>query len=233
VDEQPLLAISEAALERARNFRAALPDPAGVGLWVRVSGSANGEYSCVLSLNPVNLAAKEDFVQHEGDLLIVAPAEGVPKLRGATIDWREDPPRSGFVVVNPNKPRPPLTLPVLPMSMPSGPGGGPAPRPPASAASALSGDLDSELARRVVAVLERDVNPSIAAHGGHAELVGIDGATAYLRLGGGCQGCGMATVTLSQGIEVAITEAVPEIDAIVDVTDHASGSNPYFEPAKK
>ena len=57
--------------------------------------------------------------------------------------------------------------------------------------------------------------------------------TAYLRLGGGCQGCGMASVTLNQGIEVAITEAVPEIDDVVDVTDHASGSNPYFEPAKK
>jgi len=119
------------------------------------------------------------------------------------------------------------------MSMPAGPGGRPFPQPPPSDVDALSGDLDSDLARRVLAVLERDVNPNIAAHGGHAELVGIDGSTAYLRLGGGCQGCGMATVTLSQGIEVAITEAVPEIDAIVDVTDHASGNNPYFEPAKK
>ena len=73
----------------------------------------------------------------------------------------------------------------------------------------------------------------IAAHGGHAELVAIEGAIAYLRLGGGCVGCGMATVTLSQGIEVAITDAVAEIEAIVDVTDHASGRNPYFEPAKK
>jgi Fe/S biogenesis protein NfuA len=233
VNEQPLLAISEPALEHARNFRAALPDPAGVALWVRVTGSADGEYSCVLSLNPVDLAGKEDFIQHAGDLAIVAPAEGIEKLRGATIDWREDPPRSGFIVVNPNKPQPPLALPVLPMNMPAGPGGRPFPQPPPSGVGALSGDLDSDLARRVLAVLERDVNPNIAAHGGHAELVGIEGATAYLRLGGGCQGCGMATVTLSQGIEVAITEAVPEIDAIVDVTDHASGSNPYFEPAKK
>jgi Fe/S biogenesis protein NfuA len=233
VNEQPLLAISEAALERAGNFRAALPDPAGVGLWIRVTGSADGEYSCVLSLNPVDLAGEEDFIQHAGDLVIVAPVEGIEKLRGATIDWREDPPRSGFIVVNPNKPRPPLALPVLPMSMPAGPGGRPFPQPPPSGVGTLSGDLDSDLARRVLGVLERDVNPNIAAHGGHAELVGIEGSTAYLRLGGGCQGCGMATVTLSQGIEVAITEAVPEIDAIVDVTDHASGSNPYFEPAKK
>ena len=200
---------------------------------VRVTGSANGEYSCALSLDPVSLAGDDDLVQHEGDLLIVVAADAVEKLRGATIDWREDPPRSGFIVVNPNTPRPPLTLPVLPMSTPAGPGGTPTPRPPASAAPPSLGELDSDIARRVLAVLERDVNPSIAAHGGHAELVGIEGATAYLRLGGGCQGCGMATVTLSQGIEVAITAAVPEIDAIVDITDHASGSNPYFEPAKK
>jgi Fe/S biogenesis protein NfuA len=93
--------------------------------------------------------------------------------------------------------------------------------------------LDTDIARRVTAVLDRDVNPSIASHGGHAELAGIEGATAYLRLGGGCQGCGMATVTLSQGIEVAITQAVSEITRVVDVTDHASGTNPYFEQAKK
>ena len=66
-----------------------------------------------------------------------------------------------------------------------------------------------------------------------AELAGIEGRTAYLRLGGGCQGCGMASVTLGQGIEIAITEAVPEIVDVVDVTDHASGTNPYFEAAKK
>jgi Fe/S biogenesis protein NfuA len=233
VDDQPLLVISGTALERARNFRAALPGPGGLGLSVRVTGSANGEYSCALSLDPVSLAGIADHIQHEGDLAIVVAADSVEKLRGATIDWHEDPPRSGFAVVNPNKPRPALTLPVLPMSMPAGTGGGPTTGPPASAAPPSLGELDSDTARRVLAVLDRDVNPSIAAHGGHAELVGIEGATAYLRLGGGCQGCGMATVTLSQGIEVAITNAVPEIDAIVDVTDHASGRNPYFEPAKK
>jgi Fe/S biogenesis protein NfuA len=140
------------------------------------------------------------------------------------------------VVLNPNKPRPaPVFLPTLPMS----PGAG-RPGPPASAMAPGTGPsmppgagLDTDAARRVMAVLDRDVNPSIASHGGHAELAGVEGATAYLRLGGGCQGCGMATVTLSQGIEVAITEAVPEIERVVDVTDHASGTNPYFEQAKK
>jgi Fe/S biogenesis protein NfuA len=61
----------------------------------------------------------------------------------------------------------------------------------------------------------------------------VEDATAYLRLMGGCQGCGLAKVTLSQGIEVAIKDAVPEITEVVDVTDHASGTNPYFESAKK
>ncbi len=131
------------------------------------------------------------------------------------------------MVINPNKPSPPpVALPVLPMT----PAAGPAVRPPPTMPAA---GLDTDVARRVTAVLDRQVNPSIASHGGHAELAGIDGATAYLRLGGGCQGCGMATVTLSQGIEVAITQAVPEIDRVVDVTDHASGTNPYFEQAKK
>jgi Fe/S biogenesis protein NfuA len=76
-------------------------------------------------------------------------------------------------------------------------------------------------------------NPAIASHGGRADLVAVEEDTAYLRLSGGCAGCGMAAVTLSQGIEVAIRESVPEIVNIVDVTDHASGTNPYYEAAKK
>lgn len=94
-------------------------------------------------------------------------------------------------------------------------------------------DLTSDVAQAVIDVLENQINPSIASHGGQASLVAVEDGTAYLRLGGGCQGCGMASVTLSQGIEVAIKDAVPEITAVVDVTDHARGSNPYYQPAKK
>jgi Fe/S biogenesis protein NfuA len=77
------------------------------------------------------------------------------------------------------------------------------------------------------------VNPAIAAHGGGAELVSIDGTIAYLRLYGGCQGCGLAQVTLRQGIERTLLEAIPELTQVVDVTDHASGENPYIESKKK
>ena len=91
----------------------------------------------------------------------------------------------------------------------------------------------SELAQRVLAVLDDQVNPSIAMHGGHADLVAVEEGVVYVRLSGGCQGCGLAAVTLSQGIEVALRDSVPEIVSVVDVTDHASGANPFYEPAKK
>jgi Fe-S cluster biogenesis protein NfuA len=77
-------------------------------------------------------------------------------------------------------------------------------------------------------VLDRQVNPAIAAHGGRAELVAIERETVHLRLTGGCQGCTVASVTLRQGIETALVRAVPEITSVVDVTDHQSGTNPYF-----
>jgi multidrug efflux pump subunit AcrB len=82
-------------------------------------------------------------------------------------------------------------------------------------------------------VLDEEINPAVASHGGVVTLIDVKGSTAYIQLGGGCQGCGMASVTLTQGIEVVIKESVPEILKVVDVTDHASGENPYFESAKK
>jgi Fe/S biogenesis protein NfuA len=89
------------------------------------------------------------------------------------------------------------------------------------------------LAHRVQAVIDQQINPGVAGHGGFVELLEVRDATAYIALGGGCQGCGMVDVTLRQGIEVAIRNAVPEIVAIVDTTDHASGTNPYYQPSKK
>ena len=86
---------------------------------------------------------------------------------------------------------------------------------------------------RIQEVLDDNINPAIASHGGYVNLLAVEGPVAFVELGGGCQGCGMADVTLKQGIEVAIREAVPSIERVVDQTDHASGENPYFQPAKK
>ena len=87
---------------------------------------------------------------------------------------------------------------------------------------------DASLEARVAAVLDHEINPSIAGHGGWAQLVEVDGRDVHLSLGGGCQGCGMAQVTLRQGIEVALRHWVPDIGVVHDVTDHTSGENPYY-----
>ncbi len=87
-------------------------------------------------------------------------------------------------------------------------------------------------ARAVQEVIDTKINPGVATHGGYVTLLDVREDVAYIALGGGCQGCGMANVTLKQGIEVIIREAVPEIRQIVDTTDHAGGTNPYYQPAK-
>jgi len=81
-------------------------------------------------------------------------------------------------------------------------------------------------------LLERQINPAVAAHGGYVELIDVRKNNVYLRLGGGCQGCGAADVTLKQGIEKAIRELAPIVGEILDTTDHAAGRNPYYAPAK-
>lgn len=92
---------------------------------------------------------------------------------------------------------------------------------------------DDELYERVNDLFEQEVNPMVARHGGRVELIDVQDAVVMLRMGGGCQGCGMASVTLRQGIEGMLRQSIPEVQGIVDITDHTSGANPYFASAKK
>ena len=87
-------------------------------------------------------------------------------------------------------------------------------------------------AKAIQEVIDTQINPGVASHGGFVTLLDVKEDTAYIALGGGCQGCGMANVTLKQGIEVLIKQAVPEITQVVDTTDHAGGTNPYYQPSK-
>jgi Fe/S biogenesis protein NfuA len=202
-----LVFLTERAREKVEGFKAGIADAEAQAMWVEVTGIQAGAFTYNLSLKPFAGAAPDDYVQEFGGLSVVVPARDADALRGATIDWSDDLMSGGLTVENPNTPSPAMAP------------------PPA--------DLNGPVAQRVVQVIDQQINPSIAMHGGSAELVAVEEPTAYVRLGGGCVGCGMATVTLSQGIEVAITDAVPEITSVVDVTDHASGSNPYYEAAKK
>lgn len=88
---------------------------------------------------------------------------------------------------------------------------------------------EGHIATRIQEVLELEVNPSLAAHGGGAVLIDFKDGIADLELTGGCQGCSMASATMKNGIETSIRERVPEIQEVRDVTRHAMGSNPYFQ----
>ncbi len=123
-------------------------------------------------------------------------------MEGVTVDWVETFDGGGFKVENPN-------IKPIGSEEPTGP-----------------------LAERVSQVIEGQINPGVAMHGGNVSLVDVRDDVVYVELSGGCQGCGLAQVTLKQGIERMIKESVPEVTEIVDVTNHAAGTNPYFQSAK-
>lgn len=213
----PLLTVTPQALKKVQEIRASEPDGDKLALWLEVSGTAQGQYTYDLYFDVVDAAAAEDTVIHHDDLTVVIPAGSVERLTGATLDMSRDLLKPGLTITNPNRSP-----------------GTPSPSPAVGAAHAPKiGDLTGDVAQRILQVLEHQINPSIASHGGRADLVAVEDDTVYLRLSGGCQGCGMASVTLGQGIEVAIKDNVPEIANVVDVTDHAQGANPYYEAAKK
>ena len=81
-------------------------------------------------------------------------------------------------------------------------------------------------------LLDFEINPMVASHGGHFSLIDVDGNKVYVELGGGCQGCGMVDVTLRQGVEQRMREVFPDLEALIDTTDHAGGENPYYQPGK-
>tara|TARA_B100000029_G_scaffold172164_1_gene168546 strand:- start:2791 stop:3390 length:600 start_codon:yes stop_codon:yes gene_type:complete len=85
-----------------------------------------------------------------------------------------------------------------------------------------------ELSKAVADIIASEVNPVVASHGGHVDLIGVDEGKAIIAFGGGCQGCGMVDVTLKQGVEVMIKDNVPGISEVIDATDHAAGTNPFY-----
>ena len=201
--EETPLTLTDEAVVAILGIRADEPDAEELALTVSITGVSNVQFVYELTFIPLNDAVDDDVLQHFGELPVVIRSDSVDRLEGATITLRD----GGLAVDNPNSPSPPI--------------------------GAGSGISDGPVADRIREVLENQINPAIASHGGFAELVNVEDDVAYLRMGGGCQGCGLAQVTLTEGIAVAIKEAVPEISQVIDATDHDSGSNPYYESAKK
>ena len=207
-----VLELSDDAKELVRSVQAEEADPEALGLWVEIAGNNGSAYNYDVYFQAVSDAGLHDSIEAvTPGLQVVIPEKSVSLLRGSRMEVSAE--DGGLVIINPNTP-PVALVGVAPEGL-------------------EEATLDSMVARRIMEVLMDEINPSIASHGGRADLVGVNGSSAFLRLSGGCQGCGMASVTLSQGIEVAIKKAAPEITHVVDVTDHLSGENPYYQAAKK
>ena len=210
-DLHPALAITAEARATVIEAMSKEKGHGRLALWLEVTGTDDRAYVYDLYFRVLHDARPGDVIQHDDDLPVVIPRASIDRLHGATLDMATDAGGGdGLVVINPNTPRRRAEQ-----------ESAPADRPPV--------DVTSPLARRVVAALESEVNPSIAEHGGRADLVTMDGSVVHLQLSGGCQGCGMAKATLAEGIDGILRAAVPEISEIVDVTNHAEGSNPFYQ----
>ena len=181
-----------------------------LALWVEVTGTMGAGYSYDLYFSDLSDAPEGSAIGHDGEVTIVIPRASVERLRGSRLEFATDG-GGGLVLVNPNHPTSEELNPGVP-------------------AEILALGIESDLARRAIAVLDENVNPSIASHGGRADLVALDDErkVAYIKMSGGCQGCSMSRLTLSQGIETALRAAIPELSDVRDVTDHASGVNPFY-----
>lgn len=206
----PVVTLTPEASQVVRDAMAQEPDPEHLALWLEVRGVQGSSFSYDLYFQALSDAGQGDAVHHDDELPVVVPSASVERLRGARLEWSEEG-EGGLVLVNPNSPPPEEVAPGVPEAV-------------------LAAGTAGPLGARVTAVLEEMINPSIASHGGRADLVAIDEGegVAYLRLSGGCQGCAMSRMTLTQGIEVALKEEVPEVVQVVDVTDHGGGENPYY-----
>jgi Fe/S biogenesis protein NfuA len=181
-----------------------------LALYVEVTGTRGAGYSYDLYFSDVADAPEGAVIGRDGEIDVVVPAPSVDRLRGSRLEFATEP-GGGLVLVNPNQPTPEEINPGIPEAI-------------------LSLGVAGPLGQRAVRVLDEDVNPAIASHGGRADLVALDEdqKIAYIKLSGGCQGCAMSRLTLSQGIETSLREALDELTAVIDVTDHASGVNPFY-----
>jgi Fe-S cluster biogenesis protein NfuA len=91
---------------------------------------------------------------------------------------------------------------------------------------------DEDIRAKIEELFAAEINPAVAGHGGYVSLIDVKDTNVYVQMGGGCQGCGAANITLKMGIERAIRRVVPEIGEVFDTTDHAGGANPYYAPSK-
>lgn len=198
-----VLTVTDTARDKILELRQQEDEPDQLGLRIEVTGVRGVEYTYDLTFDPVAEAdvTAGDLVEKMGDLPVIIPSESIDALRGATLDLPSTAGQAGLVLRNPNRPDP------------------------------LSGahiELTGTPEEKVRQLLDEQINPALAMHGGYAALDKVEGEVAYVTMGGGCQGCAVSAMTLREGIARSIKEAIPELREVVDVTDHSLGENPYY-----
>jgi Fe/S biogenesis protein NfuA len=202
-DTDTIVEITDAARDKILALREAEDRP-DLHLGLRITGVGAQGFIYETSFLRSDDVTSSDIIEDHGGLAVAIALDSVENLRGAVLDLSGDGTGPGLVMRNPNVPSPAL--------------------PGIDGTLELTGTTEEKIRQ----LLNEQINPAIASHGGVANLIRVEGSVAQLELGGGCQGCGLAAVTLRQGIERAILDAIPEIDEVIDVTDHALGTNPFY-----
>ncbi len=173
---------------------------------VRIEAKTNGttDFAYGLKLITSQECGSDDSVLEMERFKVVIDPQSARHLEGATLDFEDRIVRSGFRFKNPNNPEVP------------------------ELGKGTRDDLVGATTEKLRRLIDTELNPAVAAHGGVITLVGVKGDQAYLSFGGGCHGCGMVDVTLKQGVETRIRELIPEISNVVDTTDHSTGENPFY-----
>jgi Fe/S biogenesis protein NfuA len=194
-----IIEITPAAVAKLIELRDAEPDADKLGLRLEIASGPGEDFRYDLSFDEYLTAAFTDQVRTHDGLKVVIPARDVDQLQGATLDHTET---QGLVIRNPNRPRPPVIEGLI---------------------------SDDALSAEIEALVSGEVNPALAMHGGFVTYVGHDGdGTAYLTMGGGCHGCSMSRLTMLDGVQTMLSEAIEGIDRVKDLTDHSTGENPYY-----
>lgn len=196
---EPIIQITAEAQTKLLELRAEETDAESLGLRLGIASGPGEDFRYDLSFEEFLRAAFTDEVRTHDGLKVIIPAADVEFLQGATLDYTDS---AGLVIRNPN-------------------------RPPAPMVEGLINN--DEISAQVETVVAAEVNPALAAHGGFVTYVGHDGeGTVYLTMGGGCHGCSMSKMTMLDGVQTMLVDAVPGVEKVKDLTDHSTGANPYY-----
>ena len=200
---RPIITITDDALKKLIELRADESDADELGLRLSIASNPGEDFRYDLSFDEYLKAAFTDEVRtHEGtdeSIKVIVPGDDVELLQDATLDYTDS---QGLVIRTPNRPQTPE----------------------------IEGlTRDDELSAEIEALVATEVNPALAAHGGFVTYMGHDGeGTAYMTMGGGCHGCSMSKMTMLEGVQTMLSEKIPAVQRVKDLTDHSTGENPFY-----